>query len=243
MTQKSGISKKTLMGLICPVGALLVCLVTALVVVYLVRQSDPPAPDIEGRIDVSPTTLDGTDIGDGIVVESIGRYAGMFVEDGTDETVSEVFALTVRNTSEKTVQYAHIVLSREGEKYEFDLTTVPAGAVVQLLEMGRKKLPADVAGLEASVTLWAPFAEEPSLCADIFEIEGTERGITVKNISDRDVTGQIYIYYKSAYGDKLIGGITYRAGVKDLAAGASATCYAGHYSKDYSKVLFVTYVP
>ena len=135
------------------------------------------------------------------------------------------------------------MLSREGEKYEFDLTTVPAGAVVQLLETGRKKLPADVAGLEASVTLWAPFAEEPSLCADIFEIEGTERGITVKNISDRDVTGQIYIYYKSAYGDKLIGGITYRAGVKDLAAGASATCYAGHYSKDYSKVLFVTYVP
>ena len=92
------------MGLICAVGALLVCLVTALVVVYLVRQSDPPAPDIEGRIDVSPTTLDDTDIGDGIVVESIGRYAGMFVEDGTDETVSEVFALTVRNTSEKTVQ-------------------------------------------------------------------------------------------------------------------------------------------
>ena len=124
------------------------------------------------------------------------------------------------------------MLSREGEKYEFDLTTVPAGAVVQLLETGRKKLPADVAGLEASVTLWAPFAEEPSLCADIFEIEGTERGITVKNISDRNVTG-----------DKLIGGITYRAGVKDLAAGASATCYAGHYSKDYSKVLFVTYVP
>ena len=37
MTQKSGISKKTLMGLICAVGALLVCLVTALVVVYLVR--------------------------------------------------------------------------------------------------------------------------------------------------------------------------------------------------------------
>ena len=31
MTQKSGISKKTLMGLICAVGALLVCLVTALV--------------------------------------------------------------------------------------------------------------------------------------------------------------------------------------------------------------------
>lgn len=57
-----------------------------------------------------------------------------------------------------------------------------------------------------------------------------------------DITGQIYVYYKSSYGDLYIGGITYRTGVSGLAAGASTTLYASHYSTAYSRIMFVTYV-
>lgn len=66
--------------------------------------------------------------------------------------------------------------------------------------------------------------------------------ITITNISGSDITGQIYVYYKSAYGDLYIGGITYRTGVSGLAAGESTTLYASHYSTAYSKIMFVTYV-
>ena len=39
-----------------------------------------------------------------------------------------------------------------------------------------------------------------------------------------------------------MGGITYRVGVAGLKAGESTTCYAGHFSTDYSKLMFATYV-
>ena len=56
--------------------------------------------------------LDGVDIGNDLRIVSTGRYAGLFVEDGSDKTVSDVFCIRVRNTGSSDVQYAHITLSR-----------------------------------------------------------------------------------------------------------------------------------
>ena len=52
------------------------------------------APDIEDK-----AFLDGI-----VTVEKVGRYAGIFVEDGSDEIVSDVFAITVVNNSDKMLQ-------------------------------------------------------------------------------------------------------------------------------------------
>ena len=43
------------------------------------------APEIEDK-----AFMDGL-----VTVEKVGRYAGIFVEDGSDEIVSDVFAITV----------------------------------------------------------------------------------------------------------------------------------------------------
>lgn len=53
---------------------------------------------------------------------------------------------------------------------------------------------------------------------------------------------QVYVYYKNASGDLLLGGITYRVGLTDLGPGETQSCYAGHFS-DGSRLLFVTYAP
>ena len=37
----------------------------------------------------------------GLEIKGISKYAGLFVEDGTDETVSDVCAVTVRNNAKK----------------------------------------------------------------------------------------------------------------------------------------------
>ena len=42
------------------------------------------------------------DLGSGLSLMSVNRYAGAFVEDGTDETVADVLAITVRNDGDKT---------------------------------------------------------------------------------------------------------------------------------------------
>lgn len=181
-------------------------------------------------------------LGEGIELQALSGYQGPYVEDGTDDIVSDVLAITVRNDGDKTVQYAHIVLTQGETAYEFDVTTLPVGASVQLLELSRQPMPDNTDGMTAQVTACAVFDTEPTMCEDVFQIETQDTAITITNNSGSDITGQIYVYYKIAYGDLYMGGITYRVGTAGLKAGESTTCYAGHFSTDYSKLMFVTYV-
>ena len=181
-------------------------------------------------------------LGEGIELQALSGYQGPYVEDGTDDIVSDVLAITVRNDGDKTVQYAHIILMQGETAYEFDVTTLPVGASAQLLELSRQPMPDSTDGMTAQVTACAVFDTEPSMCEDVFQIETQDTAITITNNSGSDITGQIYVYYKIAYGDLYMGGITYRVGTAGLKAGESTTCYAGHFSTDYSKLMFATYV-
>lgn len=181
-------------------------------------------------------------LGEGIELQALSGYQGPYVEDGTDDIVSDVLVITVRNDGDKTVQYAHIILTQGETAYEFDVTTLPVGASAQLLELSRQPMPDNTDGMTAQVTACAVFDTEPTMCEDVFQIETQDTAITITNNSGSDITGQIYVYYKIAYGDLYMGGITYRVGTAGLKAGESTTCYAGHFSTDCSKLMFVTYV-
>ena len=182
------------------------------------------------------------DLGYHLTLMNVSHYAGAFVEDGSDDVVSDVMVITVRNDGDKTVQYAHITLTVGETAYAFDVTTLPVGASAQLLELSRQPMPDSTDGMTAQVTACAVFDTEPTMCEDVFQIETQDTAITITNNSGSDITGQIYVYYKIAYGDLYMGGITYRVGAAGLKAGESTTCYAGHFSTDYSKLMFVTYV-
>lgn len=199
-------------------------------------------PEMPGVSTPAPADALSFELENGLEITSVGRYAGSFVEDGSDDIVSDVCAITVRNNAENTVQYAEISMNIGGESYCFKLSTLPQGKSVQLLELSRQPLPESTDGLTASLTSFAPFDTEPTLCEDVISIDAQDTAITITNVSGSDITGQIYVYYKSAYGDLYIGGITYRTGVEGLAAGESTTLYASHYSTAYSKIMFVSYV-
>lgn len=77
-------------------------------------KKQPAQPDQYG-LAPEPSKLDGVAIGNDLEIVSTGRYAGLFVEDGSDETVSDVFCIRVKNTGSTGVQYAHITLTRGGE--------------------------------------------------------------------------------------------------------------------------------
>ena len=217
---------------------LAVALVAAVIVVALrlSRGDGEPAaePAMPGVSTPAPADSVSIDLGSGLEITNISRFAGSFIEDGSDDVLSDVCAITV--------QYAHITLTGGEGSYEFDLSTLPSGASAQLLELSRQPLPESTDGLTASLTSFAPFDTEPTLCEDVISIDAQDTAITITNVSGSDITGQIYVYYKSAYGDLYIGGITYRTGVSGLAAGESTTLYASHYSTAYSRIMFVTYV-
>ena len=210
--------------------ALLLTLAAALLFACAGCGKKAAQPDEYG-LAAEKSKLDGTDIGDDLQLVSTGRYAGLFVEDGSDKTVSDVFCIRVKNTGSSDVQYAHITLARGDERYEFDISTLPAGQTLQALELSAQTMPEKPEELTATVTTYAVFAEPLSMHDDLF---------TVTNRSDAAMS-QVYVYYKNASGDMLLGGITYRAGVKNLAAGESQSCYTSHFVQGTSKLLFVTY--
>ncbi len=60
-------------------------------------KKQPAQPDEYG-LAPEPSKLDGVAIGNDLEIVGTGHYAGLFVEDGSDETVSDVFCIRANRT-------------------------------------------------------------------------------------------------------------------------------------------------
>lgn len=221
--------------------AIIVIVVAVVLVITItgkddVQTMDPaaiigPVADIKADVSVS-----------GISVTSVDTIAGMYVEDGTNDVLTDIFTVTFTNDSDKALQYAKLVLSVGEEDYVFEISTIPAGASVRAMEMNRKTL----VPTKGEVTLnqenivW--FNDELSLAEGLLEITPTDNGIAVKNVSGSAINAPLYVYYKNYVDDMYVGGITYRAGTQEnLEPGQTVMLSAKHIDVDTSKLMFVTY--
>ena len=181
-------------------------------------------------------------LGSGLKVTKAESYTGIFVEDGSDEAVSGVFSVFITNEGSSDVQYAHVVLSRGEEKYDFDFTTLPAGATVRVLEQSRQAMPEELTGFKGELTTYAEFDGGMSMCEDAVSVDAEDGVIYITNNTDAEIS-QLYVYYKSVQGDSYMGGITYRTGISSIAPGTTVSGTALHFRGGESRVMFVTYVP
>jgi hypothetical protein len=190
---------------------------------------------------VDTTVPDGTiRLGGDLVITDMGSYAGIFMEDGTDEIVSDVMMLVVRNDGTDDLQLARINLAFADYTAQFEVTNLPAGESVVLLERNRHPYEGDNF-LKAEALNIVHFSTPMTLMEERFEIVGGNGYITVKNISDQDISGDIFLYYKNSASDLLYGGITYRARVSGgIKAGETMRVTTGHYHDGSSRLLMVT---
>lgn len=199
----------------------------------LVSSESISVEDIKADISVS-----------GLTVESIDLISGMYVEDGSDEVLNDIFTVTFKNTSDRALQYAKLILTIGDENYVFEISTVPAGASVRAMEMNRKIFvpsKGDVFITQENIS-W--FDMEPSIYENQLEITPTNNGVAVKNISNDTISAPLYVYYKNYSDEVYVGGITYRTGTKEaLAPGETVMLSAKHFELDYSRLMFVTYAP
>ena len=175
----------------------------------------------------------------GLKITKIGSYTGIYMEDGSNETVSGLMMVILKNTGSQDLQLARFTLEYEDFTAEFEVTNLPAGASVVTLERNRR----DAAGAPKSAKLSTVvfLQEKMTLLEDRLELSGSTGSIRVKNISDSDISGTVWVYYKYSAADILYGGITFRAKLTDgLKAGESAQIPAGHYNPNSVKFLWVT---
>lgn len=131
-----------------------------------------------------------------IQVIDFGTFTGTYVEDGSDDEVERVAALTVENTSEKWLEYAEIIVSAGGEVYEFSVSALPSKESAQVLEKQRKNL-MESEDLKIELKNVVFYKETPSMYRDVFEVSTENQQIIVKNISETEIRGDVLVYYKT----------------------------------------------
>lgn len=204
------------------------------------REPDPTKPTGGSKIEVEISDTDIVELGQGLRVTKIGKYAGIYMEDGSDEPVSNLMMVVLENSSEKDLQLSRFSLKYADFTAEFQASNIPAGESVVLLERNRHSA---VQGKPESFVLSTTvfFKEKMSLMQDTFKVSGKDGLITLENISDHDISGDIYVYYKNSAKDLFYGGITYRAKFSGgLDAGQKSQVLASHYDPDTCRILQIT---
>ena len=188
-----------------------------------------------------PTEPQGVDLGSGIVITDYIRYSGPFLEDRTDEAVSDVLAIRVTNTGEEYIQTMDIVLSDGETKARFSLSTLFPGETVIVPEANRMPFTDVPEFTKAATESVALFDGHPGMCTDRIAIQCLDGVMNITNISGEDITEDIFVYYKNYIDGVYCGGITYRLRLTGgLKAGEIRQGSAAHFDRENSRIVFVT---
>ena len=175
-------------------------------------------------------------------ISSIGSYDGPFLEDGSNEEVSDVLMITLKNNGTQTLQYAELTLECKDGIAEFAFSTLAPNEEMIVLEANRLSYAKGMNDIKNAVLDNVVFfEEEPTLCADMVQISTLDGAMNIENISGSDITGRVIVYYKNYQDDTYQGGITYRAIIEDgIEAGGIKQIMTSHFFADSSKIVFVT---
>lgn len=233
--------KKSKKNLYLCIGAAAVLLL-GLALCLLLRGGDDKQPDDESGKNPVINGEVSINVGSGLRIVDIGAYTGMYMEDGSNEVVSGVLMCIVTNEGDRAVEYAQLQLHDGKRDIPFTLTALLPGRSVVLLAQDKMAYDKDAAYTATMAESVAFFANEPSLQADRLKIQGLDGGMNITNISDKDITGDVVIYYKNVAADGLLyGGITYRTRISGgIKAGELKQGMTQHFSVKGSEVLFVT---
>lgn len=182
------------------------------------------------------------DAGFDLQVTDVEKYSGPYMEDGSDEEVSNVMMITVKNNGEEPVQYGEITMAgKNGASALFKFSTLEPGQSVKVLESARKQYRARDKYELATAANVAYFQNKVKLYEDKLQIQPLDGGLNVTNISDKDINGEIVIYFKDCDGDMLMGGITYRGRIPGgIPAGGITQLMSENFTQENTKVMFIT---
>lgn len=173
-----------------------------------------------------------------LVAQKLIAYEGVYLEDGSEEAVTDVAALILENTGTIGVEYVQIVLQQNGRELSFDGTYIPPKSRVLLLEENKQPYsPAPVTACRCRTVIPGVF-DRAERTVSIREIGlGT---LEVTNLSEQDLEG-IHIFYKHHEGenDLYVGGITYSTVIPDLAPGETRSVTPYRYASGYAQVVAV----
>lgn len=182
---------------------------------------------------------DTEQLGYDLELQGVGRYAGLYLEDGSNDPVSDILMIKIKNTGEKDLQLARLSLTYSEFTAQFEITNLPAGRSVVVLEKNRHAY-TDESHLSVAISDIVFFEKQMDVSVQTYEITGLPGAINLKNCSASDISGDIYVYYKFIADDELYGGITFRAKIEGgLQSGEIRQVNSGHFDPNHCIILSV----
>lgn len=157
----------------------------------------------------------------------ISRFTGSFVEDGTDEAVTDVAAILVANDTGQFLDLATVTYTVGTRTATFLVSGLPPGQRAWVLEKDRMTIAeGDKLVFEDCQT---SFNSGAMLTTDALALTRKGNTVTVENLTESTLTN-VCIYYKNKLEDgTFLGGITYLMSFEDLPPGGTAQSSAGHF--------------
>ena len=173
-----------------------------------------------------------------LTVEAIGRYAGNFLEDGSDEPTANVAAMLITNNSDRMLQIAEITFKvNDTETATFKVTNLPVGTSTLVLEANKREFSEEDSYTYGEAA--TGYMDEPTLEEDKFELV-TEKGKIILKNKTNESYEKVYVYYKYVQiGGAYLGGITYRTPFENVPAGGEVEAIAAHFNPESSKIMAV----
>lgn len=184
------------------------------------------------------TTIPVVQLGGDLLCVEISRFSGKFVEDGSDERVTDVAAILVANNTGKFVDLATVTYRVGGRTATFQITGLPSGERAWVLEKDRMTITEtdELVYEDCQITYNSRAITETKDLA----VTRQANGLTVENKTGQTMQN-VCVYYKNRLEDgAFMGGITYVIDFGDLGAGETAQRVASHFV-DRSEIVRYSY--
>lgn len=177
--------------------------------------------------------------GKDLQIVKLESYDGFFLEDGSDESVTGILGMTIKNTSNETLEYGNILLTDEnGEEVSFVVTMLLPGATAIVAESSRREFSGT--GIYYYKNAEISFNGESAADTTKLELDAYSGALGIRSASDTSYD-TVIVYYKYKENDGVYkGGITYRVEFSNV-KGSFVYEKALHYQKDRSEIVRVDY--
>ena len=207
---------------------------------------EKPAPEIPYEIP-GYVTVAGAELGEineQLSLTCVGRYTGAYVEDGTDEPVADVVAAIVENTGAERIEYSVIKIPSGEETLYFNISALPVGASVLVMEANRA---AYVEGMEfyaaECLQLAMPSAGQTADFGENFRLDAKDGVINITNLTDQSFESPVKVFFKTELEFNLfLGGIAYSVTAENgIQAGQTVQILSSHYKSGDSQILYMSH--
>lgn len=194
----------------------------------------PTAPTTKPALKL-PYEIPGT----GLIIEEMRSYDGIYVEDGTNNSITGVAMILLRNLGKKDIDFAEITMHYGDLTRQFVVTSLPKGMSVVVQEKNRNPVASGKLEKCSASVIEAVDAFQLSP-GQISITEKADNSLVIKNLTGKDLPS-VRVFYKYFMEEEqlLVGGVTFTSNVTDLKAGQSATIKPAHYLTGASTVVMV----